>query len=754
MGFSLNELSEKADSPDVDLLSLGLLDVTQAPYNADTSGATVCTAALQQAIIDARTRKLVCFFPSGDYLIDDTLSCEIPVYKLPTAEMPGKLEDACGKYQDGDGKTQHYWASSKDKIVLLGSTKGKRPVIHLKPGSVGFGSSSSPKYAIKIWAQTRDDRGGAVNPADPCLHATPIWGKEQPSICFNNAFKGIDIELGGNAGAVGLRFSGSQGCYLMDSKVFATNAHAGFTNCPGQGGGTYNLEVEGGQYGIKIENYYRFPLLAACVLKGQTKACIYSDDNDLPIIMAGCYFEPATGSAIDLTSAMQTVGGISLADCVAKVSQAGPLVKTKSGGENIFLENFYLKGFNQMNTADSTVLNTTKWIHVSEYSFCKGTAKNLINGVATNATRFNWAESTEPDYSQLYGKHWTNLPSFEDADAVNVKDFGAKGDNIADDTKAFKDALAASNKVFVPKGTYKVSETLVVGANQQLFGNPKVYTGITAAITTVDDPDASLTLAFITPNSISWKAGKGIYMFCDGSFAFSGNGGGRFYGLDRMSILGGNKAPVSIYSYNVERVTKNPMFEIKNASNIKIFYFKCEAGTTNSGNGNDYNTPLKISDSQNIRIYGVSGVTKTKEDRPMVDVVNSTDIMVAVVKSLDSSSTSAPTIRETIGSNSVEIPRNTVASLYMRTQPTEAKNIDNLQPKVYPNSFTNSFTIEVPDGYNSIQIHDIEGKRLFDRSLSGASKFNVEELANQVAGVYFVSFIALDHKQIIKVLKK
>ena len=43
----------------------GLLDVTQPPYRADAGGSNDCTAALQQAVNDARDRGLVCFFPAG-----------------------------------------------------------------------------------------------------------------------------------------------------------------------------------------------------------------------------------------------------------------------------------------------------------------------------------------------------------------------------------------------------------------------------------------------------------------------------------------------------------------------------------------------------------------------------------------------------------------------------------------------------------------------------------------------------------------
>jgi hypothetical protein len=51
-----------------------------------------------------------------------------------------------------------------------------------------------------------------------------------------------------------------------------------------------------------------------------------------------------------------------------------------------------------------------------------------------------------------------------DADKANVKDFGAVGDGVANDTAAIQAALAAANYVFMPKGTYLINGTLTVGA--------------------------------------------------------------------------------------------------------------------------------------------------------------------------------------------------------------------------------------------------------------------------------------------------
>lgn len=46
------------------------------------------------------------------------------------------------------------------------------------------------------------------------------------------------------------------------------------------------------------------------------------------------------------------------------------------------------------------------------------------------------------------------------ADVVNVKDFGAVGDGVTDDTDAFEKAGATGKRVFVPQGAYHVTKTI------------------------------------------------------------------------------------------------------------------------------------------------------------------------------------------------------------------------------------------------------------------------------------------------------
>lgn len=53
---------------------------------------------------------------------------------------------------------------------------------------------------------------------------------------------------------------------------------------------------------------------------------------------------------------------------------------------------------------------------------------------------------------------------------VSVKDFGAVGDGVTDDTAAFRSAIDTRKSVFVPKGVYLISSGLTLSSAQILYG--------------------------------------------------------------------------------------------------------------------------------------------------------------------------------------------------------------------------------------------------------------------------------------------
>jgi hypothetical protein len=632
-------------------LDMGLLDITKAPYNADPKGKKDSTAAIQSAVNDARDNKLVCFFPTGTYLISDTISCEQRVQKLD-------------KPRYTDSMRQSWWDSSRDTIYMLGSTKGPRPVLKLAKNAKGFDDPKKPKYAVKIWAQTRNDYMGQHE---------PLWGLEQPNISFSHIYRGIDLDIREHAGAIGLRHSGSQGTSLMDCKVLAEGAFAGFSNCPGQGGGTYNLEVSGGKYGIYADPDYRFPMLAACIFKGQEIAPVYYKTSNLPMVLVGCYIESESNIAVDLSD-INSFTGLSMIDCIVKTKKPGSLVNTNLP-QNVFLENVFIKGCENLQTHDQEVIDPGSWTKVNLYSFCENSSRNLINGTISGEAFYDLSVvENPPSPEEIHKKHWRRLPSFEDDDVINIKDLGAKGDGNTDDTGAFEKAFDNYRKIYVPRGSYKISKTLNMKPDTELFGIWRSYLEMPSLATFDNINDRSLISFIHIDGELTWGSGQGSFAFANATVNLTPNAGGRFYALRRIGARGenrlfeGTKQPIFIYTLNVERRKTNPQAYIKNSENIKIFYFKTEASPTGwniSGGENLGNTSLAIIDSKNIKIYCSTGNVLTSDSRPMIKVENSEEIVISQIKSFKTADFAH--VHEDYNGKTSEIPSGTTVALFART---------------------------------------------------------------------------------------
>lgn len=75
-----------------------------------------------------------------------------------------------------------------------------------------------------------------------------------------------------------------------------------------------------------------------------------------------------------------------------------------------------------------------------------------------------------PNFTALGTGAVTRTSTSKFSDCVSVKDFGALGNGLNNDTLAFQKALAAHDSVFVPAGTYLISGTITLGERQSLFG--------------------------------------------------------------------------------------------------------------------------------------------------------------------------------------------------------------------------------------------------------------------------------------------
>ena len=117
---------------------------------------------------------------------------------------------------------------------------------------------------------------------------------------------------------------------------------------------------------------------------------------------------------------------------------------------------------------------------------------------------------------------------------------------------------------------------------------------------------------------------------------------------------------------NVERKGTNPQSEITDCSHIRVYYFKVEAGTINRENAGDGNTPCRISGSQDVRVYCMYGVVRKLGERPMLEVVNSRDVAVSQLKTLNPGS--YPHLTETFGQDKFTIPSSKTCALFVRAK--------------------------------------------------------------------------------------
>jgi hypothetical protein len=105
---------------------------------------------------------------------------------------------------------------------------------------------------------------------------------------------------------------------------------------------------------------------------------------------------------------------------------------------------------------------------------------------------------------------------------VSVKDFGAVGDGVTDDTAAIQLALNTTTAVYVPPGNYKITSTLTVPNNTSLIGAGRG----TAKLQKFFNGDM-MTLGNYSNLSGLWLDGQGSTLSYTGQGVVINNGNGR-----------------------------------------------------------------------------------------------------------------------------------------------------------------------------------------------------------------------------------
>jgi hypothetical protein len=86
-------------------------------------------------------------------------------------------------------------------------------------------------------------------------------------------------------------------------------------------------------------------------------------------------------------------------------------------------------------------------------------------------------------------------------ESVSVKDFGAVGDGVADDTVAIENALAASNNVYFPAGIYLTTKAVRLTFGKSIYGDGKVRSTIRRTNTTPETISGESVVAVVYVSS-------------------------------------------------------------------------------------------------------------------------------------------------------------------------------------------------------------------------------------------------------------
>jgi len=624
----------------------GLLNVTKAPFNADNSGGSDTTEALQHALSFAREHALVAFLPGGTYVVSDTLKCDQSLFIRTTGAIEGHREEG--------------------PCVIMGSRNaGQRPRIVLAANAPGFNNPDSGKPVIHFTARSYQG-----NPDD-----------NQPNIAINNMIVNIDVEIrGGNAGAEGIRNQGAQGSGIEDVTVFANGGRAGIVGGAGSGGGHANVTVIGGEIGIDMTNSQPTPTLTGATLLDQRRTAIaYRGPQTLSLVGARIRMaDNATGPAIAVPNMTGTwsavVGQLSLQDSVIEFPVSRSSNQAVSASRSVFMRNVYVRNAATVSASpDGAQLtgNLNGWRHVREYAHGvrppvyvdSGNSVQYETPIYRNGARSNNdlidAVNGPAPPADLQTRHlWgSNFPSWESAGAVNVRSapYNAKGDGFTDDTAALQRAIDENEIVFLPKGYFRITRPLNLRANTKLVGAARHLSNIVGMpggafdsagspaplVRSVDSTSSDAVLAFITLHApidqrgvyaLQWRSGRNsivrdVNFVNRSAFGFGGypgkpnppdtnlplvriegSGGGKFYNFYQEShwkhgpgyrhlLVANTREPLNFYQLNPEHAQSDANVEFRNATDINVYGLKCEGNYA----------VLWIRDSNRINVFGFGG---------------------------------------------------------------------------------------------------------------------------------------------------
>ena len=649
------------------LASLGYIDVTATPFDADSSGKKDCTKALQAALDFARNNQMVSFFPPGTYLVSDTINL-----------AQGFVRNEQGAVIEAGGYP----------YVLHGSRIGaSRPVIVLAPSSSGFDNPGNPRPVVYFWKRANK------NPE-----------KQSTASEYRQMLVNIDVRIGkGNPGAIGIHAAGAEGCGVQDCTVYAGDGHCGIRGAAGGGGSHAGVTVIGGTIGMDCTITHRTPTLTGIRLINQKRTALIAAARPT-LTIVGCEIETAgEGPAVQTVVVKATKGEftswLSLIDTSIRYTGRSP--KTFTAVETVsslYCRNLFVGRVGRaIALGDTKTLdgNTEGWLKVDEYAhagpayrfpdaYVHGEGSRDIEfahpvylaGVRGASPWIRISRDASPPARLAQSHLWpTNFPSFESPGAVVVTDppYGAKGDGTTDDTAAIQKAIDENEIVFLPKGKFALYRTIRLKKDTKLIGlalsqnfSPLIVPAgadfftpkaLKPVIETADAADSDTIIAFVTvvPKN---RDGYAVKWMCGGASVVrsplfqlpvlvTGHGGGKWYNTHghasytsadsscRNVFIDRTDGPIHFYHLSEQRSLGDANVSVIDAKNVFIYGLKSE--------GPSY--ALEVIRSTGILVTGFGGPSIGKMGSSLFTIRDCRDVTIAntgeEIKYLDGNRTKA-----------------------------------------------------------------------------------------------------------------
>ena len=281
--------------------------------------------------------------------------------------------------------------------------------------------------------------------------------------------------------------------------------HTAFAGGGGAGASHSNVAAYGGQYGIRWDDSEPAPLLLGATLVGQTVSAIeYAGQQTGSFVGVNISAPPGGSSGAAISS--KPGHPISVIDAIIDCSSdQNANMSAVSAGSSVYLKDVWTlgcrtllshppasrhkpvlftgqagarsrahivelaRGANFSNRGATAIMDL---MYVDGQRFPARTISNISSALAQTppnvvASRLPWVEARAPSW-------WSSAVPKADA----VRDCGAKGDGVTDDTVALQACLDAHNVVLLPKGLFRISNTLQMRANTALAGLSQTHSVI------------------------------------------------------------------------------------------------------------------------------------------------------------------------------------------------------------------------------------------------------------------------------------